>query len=130
MITHFPISNPGIDTYTQQSRIIADKLSYPFGLAITNEQFFWSDWTTKKIESISVEGVRNPGIQAPLFSSHKMYGMTAVTDQCQIYFSVCNVNNGDCPPNRICLVNPQSPSGKTCKCVNHADCNINDVDAY
>jgi nidogen (entactin) len=118
----------GIDTYTKESRIIADKLAYPFGLAITNDHFYWSDWTTKKIESIDIDGNRKTGIQAPLFSSHKMYGITAVTDRCPIYFSSCNVNNGDCPPNRICLLNPMSLSGKTCKCINHADCNINDID--
>jgi nidogen (entactin) len=52
-----------VDTYTKQPRIVADKLSYPFGLAITDEQFFWSDWTTKKIESIDINGVRGAGIQ-------------------------------------------------------------------
>lgn len=119
----------GIDTYSKQSRIIVDKLSYPFGLAITNDHYYWSDWTTKKIESIDVDGVRKLGIQAPLFSSHKMYGMTAVTDRCPIYFSACNVNNGDCAPNRICLINPMNSSGKSCKCVNHADCDINDIDS-
>lgn len=116
------------DTYTKEPRIIADKLSYPFGLAITDDQFFWSDWTTKKIESIDLNGVRGTGINTPLFSSHKMYGMTAVVDRCPIYFSSCNINNGDCPVNTICLVNPRSPSGKSCKCLTHAECNINDID--
>lgn len=119
-----------MDTYTQQPRIIADKLSYPFGLAITDDHFYWSDWSTKKIESIDLNGNRKSGIQTPLFSSHKMYGMTAVTERCPIYFSACMINNGDCPKNNICLVNPRTPSGKTCKCITQADCNINDLDDW
>lgn len=116
----------GIDTYTKQPRIVAENLSYPFGLAITDDHYYWSDWTTKKIESIDLNGNRKSGIQTPLFSSHKMYGMTAVIDRCPIYFSVCIINNGDCPNNNICIVNPQSSSGKTCKCITQADCNVND----
>lgn len=35
-----------IDTYSRSVRTIAANLSYPFGLAVTNEQFYWTDWTT------------------------------------------------------------------------------------
>lgn len=121
---NFPFQ--GLDTYSRQSRIIADKLSYPFGLAITDDHFFWSDWTTKKIESCDYDGNRKSGIQTPLFSSHKMYGMTAVIDRCPIYFTPCNANNGDCPADHICLVNQQAPSGKSCKCITQGACNILD----
>lgn len=113
-----------LDTYTQQPRLIADNLSYPFGLAITDDHFYWSDWTTKKIESIDFHGVRQTPIQVLFFSSHKTYGVTAVTDRCPIDYNVCSVNNGDCPPDNICLVNRLSPSGKSCKCITNGACNI------
>ncbi|KAL7032364.1 hypothetical protein ACKWTF_007298 [Chironomus riparius] len=113
-----------LDTYTQQPRLIADNLSYPFGLAITDDHFYWSDWTTKKIESIDFNGVRQTPIQVLFFSSHKTYGVTAVIDRCPIDYNACSVNNGDCPADNICLVNRMSPSGKSCKCITNGACNI------
>lgn len=35
-----------IDTYTHAVRTIASNLSYPFGLTVTDDQFYWTDWTT------------------------------------------------------------------------------------
>lgn len=35
-----------IDTYTKQLRFIGIDLQYPFGLAITEDNFYWTDWTT------------------------------------------------------------------------------------
>lgn len=115
----------GLDPYSRGNpRLIASGLSYPFGLAITDDHFYWSDWTTKKIESIDLNGDRKTSIHPTLFSSHKMYGMTAITDRCPVDFSTCMINNGDCSPDHICLVNRLSPSGKSCKCINHGACNI------
>jgi nidogen (entactin) len=114
-----------LDTYSQREpRLIAGNLSYPFGLAITDDFYYWSDWTTKKIESVNLHGERQPAIMTPLFSSHKMYGMTAVIDKCPLDFSSCLINNGDCPADYICIVNRYAPSGKSCKCVTNAACNI------
>lgn len=113
-----------MDPFSQRNRVIASSLSYPFGLAITEDHFYWSDWTTKKIESINFNGERQPSIHPTLFSSHKMYGMTAVIDRCPIDYSTCNINNGDCPADHICLVNRLSLSGKSCKCITHGGCNI------
>lgn len=114
-----------MDTYSRRDpRLIAENLSYPFGLAITDDHFYWSDWTTKKIESINFHGERQQSIHPTLFSSHKMYGMTAVIDRCPVDYSTCIINNGDCPPDYICLVNRSSSSGKSCKCVTNGACNI------
>lgn len=77
----------------------------------------------KKIEAVDSNGIRKAGIPAPLFGNHKMYGMTAVTDRCPLFYSPCMINNGDCPVGRICLANPRSPAGRSCKCVKSADCN-------
>lgn len=35
-----------IDAYSKKVRTISNELTYPFGLAFTHEQFFWTDWTT------------------------------------------------------------------------------------
>lgn len=35
-----------IDTYSKVPNTIAANLSYPFGLAVTDEHFYWTDWTT------------------------------------------------------------------------------------
>lgn len=35
-----------VDTYTKIPHTIASNLSYPFGLAATEESFYWTDWTT------------------------------------------------------------------------------------
>uniref|UniRef100_A0A182XKY2 Nidogen n=1 Tax=Anopheles quadriannulatus TaxID=34691 RepID=A0A182XKY2_ANOQN len=113
-----------IDTYSRQIRTIASNLTYPFGLAVTDDLFYWTDWMTKKIESINLYGVRQKPINSPVFGNHKMYGMTAVTDKCPLFHSPCVSNNGDCPEDKICLINPRAPSGRSCKCTRN--CN-NDV---
>lgn len=112
-----------IDTYSKQLRTVASNLTYPFGLAITDDHFYWTDWTTKKVESINAHGEREKGIPSPVFGSHKMYGMTAVTDKCPLFYSPCVTNNGDCPEKKICLTNPRAPSGRGCKCADDNNCN-------
>lgn len=112
-----------VDTYTKHVRTVASNLTYPFGLAVTDDHFYWTDWTTKKVESINVYGEREKGIPSPVFGNHKMYGMTAVTDKCPLFYSPCVVNNGDCTEKRICLSNPRAPSGRGCKCADDNNCN-------
>lgn len=34
------------DIYTRSVRTVVGNLSYPFGLAISSENFYWTDWTT------------------------------------------------------------------------------------
>lgn len=35
-----------IDSFSKHVRTIAGNLSYPFGLAITDDHYYWTDWTT------------------------------------------------------------------------------------
>uniref|UniRef100_W8B8M3 Nidogen-1 n=1 Tax=Ceratitis capitata TaxID=7213 RepID=W8B8M3_CERCA len=105
-----------IDSYSKQLRTISNDLTYPFGLTFTHNQFYWTDWTTKKLESVDTFGNRQKGIQTPFFGSHKMYGMTAIEDSCPQISSPCQISNGGCVDARICLVNSKAPSGKSCKC--------------
>lgn len=35
-----------VDTYTKQIRTVASNLTYPFGLAVTDDHYYWTDWTT------------------------------------------------------------------------------------
>ena len=35
-----------LDTYSKTIRTLASNLSYPFGLTVTNDNFYWTDWTT------------------------------------------------------------------------------------
>ncbi|TDG47937.1 hypothetical protein AWZ03_005718 [Drosophila navojoa] len=105
-----------INAQSRQTRTISQELSYPFGLTFTHDQFYWTDWTTKKLESVDSSGVRQKPIQTSFFGSHKLYGMTAVEQNCPQYSSQCQINNGGCTDSRICLVNRKAPSGKSCKC--------------
>ncbi|EDW61724.1 nidogen [Drosophila virilis] len=114
-----------ISAQSRQIRTISQELSYPFGLTFTQDQFYWTDWTTKKLESVDSAGVRQKPIQTPFFGSHKMYGMTAVEQNCPQYQSQCQINNGGCTDARLCLVNRKAPSGKSCKCTSaSASCTV------
>jgi len=35
-----------VDSYTGVLRTIIGNLSYPFGLGISNDHYYWTDWTT------------------------------------------------------------------------------------
>lgn len=77
---------------------------------------------SKKIESVDFDGYRKDGIQAPLFGQNKMYGMTAITDNCPVYFSTCH-DNGQCPSETICLANHRAQSdGRSCICTKLEGC--------
>lgn len=73
----------------------------------------------KKIEISDSIGTRYLGISSVLFGNHKMYGMTSVGTECPLFYNPCQVNNGDCASNTICLVNPNVPSGKHCQQISH-----------
>uniref|UniRef100_A0A1A9V771 Nidogen n=1 Tax=Glossina austeni TaxID=7395 RepID=A0A1A9V771_GLOAU len=105
-----------IDAYTKKVRSISNELTYPFGLVYTHDHFYWTDWITKKLESVNTLGQRQKSLQIPFFGSHKMYAMTAIEDHCPQMDSPCQINNGGCSDSRLCLVNRKAPSGKSCKC--------------
>lgn len=83
--------------------------------------------TSQRIETVDHSDVRMPSIAIPIFSNHRMYGLTAVTDDCPLFYSPCQVDNGGCSPDRICLVNVRAPGGRTCQCLDAAaDCTDDD----
>lgn len=67
-----------------------------------------------KIDSSDQQGRRYDGISSPLFGHHKMYGMTAVTSECPLAANICQINNGDCADNTICLPTVNDVLGRTC----------------
>ncbi|CAD7078769.1 unnamed protein product [Hermetia illucens] len=117
------------DVNKKTLRTIADSLKYPFGLSSTSDHFYWTDWHTKRIESIDIYGTRKESIRTPFFGSHKMFGMVAITDDCPIHHSPCMADNGGCGSDRLCLINYKSPSGKSCKCIHGSAHCPNDVNS-
>ncbi|XP_047508934.1 nidogen [Pieris napi] len=99
----------GIDN--MEKEIISPNCSYPFGLAINGDKFYWTDWKTLKIESIDtftqVKG------QVPIATaSRRLYGVSAAPNECPALSNVCQYRNGNCDSDQICLPNGQG--GRTC----------------
>ncbi|XP_075224050.1 nidogen isoform X2 [Lycorma delicatula] len=64
-------------------RTVVTNCSYPFGLAISSDKYYWTDWNTQKIESAwKVTSTRADPIDVPLGGSGKLYGITAVSNSC------------------------------------------------
>ncbi|XP_016969841.2 nidogen [Drosophila rhopaloa] len=105
-----------VNPENRQVRTISNEPSYPFGIAYAQDKFYWTDWTTKKVESVDSLGTRQTALQPFFFGSHKMFAMTVVEQNCPQYQSPCQINNGGCTDSRLCLVNREAPSGKSCKC--------------
>ncbi|KAJ8721700.1 hypothetical protein PYW07_002475 [Mythimna separata] len=96
---------------TQEKETIATNCSYPFGLAIHGNTFYWTDWKTLKIESINVETqVRG---QVPIATaSRRLYGVAVAPDTCPPAQSVCAFRNGGCGADQLCL--PDGNNSRTC----------------
>nr|XP_018901687.1 PREDICTED: nidogen-2-like [Bemisia tabaci] len=69
-----------IDSRTHRS--VVSNCSYPFGLAITREKYYWTDWILEKVESATRSGKRLSNLQLPLIGNGKLYGITPVFAQC------------------------------------------------
>lgn len=85
-------------------------------VSIHNIIMFFLTHYRKKIESVDQNEKRLPSILIPIFSNHKMYGLTAITSDCPLYFSPCQINNGGCSADRVCLAHDSSPGGRVCIC--------------
>ncbi|VVC26101.1 Hypothetical protein CINCED_3A019659 [Cinara cedri] len=71
----------GIDSRLQRTAVA--NCSYPFGLTITQDNYYWTDWISEKIEYIGrYEKVKKEHLPVPLVSNGKLYGITAVTGKC------------------------------------------------
>ncbi|XP_073972916.1 nidogen isoform X4 [Rhodnius prolixus] len=61
-------------------RTIVKNCSYPYGLAITDNMYFWTDWNTLKLESSTKEKPNEvKSIDLPLGGHDKLYGVVAIT---------------------------------------------------
>ncbi|PZC85068.1 hypothetical protein B5X24_HaOG202832 [Helicoverpa armigera] len=96
---------------TQEKETIAANCSYPFGLAINGNKFYWTDWKTLKIESYDLDNqIRS---QVPIATaSRRLYGVAVAPDQCPQEQSICAYRNGGCGVDQLCL--PDGNSGRTC----------------
>ncbi|KAL0266614.1 UNVERIFIED_CONTAM: hypothetical protein PYX00_009108 [Menopon gallinae] len=96
-------------------RTIAKNLSYPFGLAISQDHYYWTDWTTRKIERATRPAqVMEKPLSVPIVGSSKLYGIVAVPDFCPRVSNICQNDNGRCPENHLCL--PDGTGGRSCVC--------------
>ncbi|KFB43050.1 AGAP008193-PA-like protein [Anopheles sinensis] len=74
---------------------------------------FWVE-DRNVIEGISHHGVRQKPYTVTEATDY-IDSITAVPDVCPVFYSPCAINNGDCPSNTLCLLNPSVESGKICK---------------
>jgi len=71
----------GIESRLQRTAIA--NCSYPFGLAITRDNYYWTDWISEKIEFIGRnEKLKRESLSVPLVGNGKLYGIAAVTGKC------------------------------------------------
>ncbi|CAH1396121.1 unnamed protein product [Nezara viridula] len=64
-------------------RTVVQNCLYPFGLAITSDTYYWTDWSTRKVESSKKgSGTLTRSIPLPIGGDDKLYGLAAVTSTC------------------------------------------------
>ncbi|XP_012540615.1 nidogen isoform X3 [Monomorium pharaonis] len=113
----FTISCIEIDN--RKVTIVANELSYPFGLAISQSHYYWTDWKTHKIEvGMKTNGERRTPLSIPPGGSGKLYGIVVVPESCPRVTNVCQYDNGRCNKNQLCL--PDGQGGRTCACADDA----------
>ncbi|XP_076628478.1 nidogen isoform X5 [Colletes latitarsis] len=113
----FTISCMEIDS--RDINVVANALTYPFGLAISHQNYYWTDWKTHKIEvAMKSSGDRKPAISIPPGGSGKLYGIVAVPESCPRVTNACQYENGKCNKDQLCL--PDGQGGRTCACADDA----------
>ncbi|PSN49560.1 hypothetical protein C0J52_09741 [Blattella germanica] len=71
---------------TSSKRTIVENCNYPFGLTMSSQNYYWTDWNTHKIESAQRPGGQlNKPITVPLGGSGRMYGIVSVPEYCRRY---------------------------------------------
>ncbi|KFB38741.1 hypothetical protein ZHAS_00006140 [Anopheles sinensis] len=100
-----------VDTRSRRIRTVTTPLPSATYFTVTNERFYLVDNYKNTIESIDLYGVP----QNSFNYTSSTYNIEAVTDICPMFHSQCAINNGGCPENKICLLSPRDPAGKTCK---------------
>ncbi|XP_043521391.1 nidogen isoform X5 [Frieseomelitta varia] len=113
----FTISCMEIDS--RKINVVANELTYPFGLAISQQNYYWTDWKTHKIEvAMKSTGDRKTAISVPPGGSGKLYGIVVVPESCPRVTNACQFENGRCNKDQLCLPNGQN--GRTCVCADDA----------
>ncbi|XP_018401819.1 PREDICTED: nidogen-2 isoform X3 [Cyphomyrmex costatus] len=113
----FTISCIEIDS--RRVTVVANELTYPFGLAISQNHYYWTDWKTHKIEvGMKTNGERRTPLSVPPGGSGKLYGIVVVPESCPRVTNVCQYDNGRCNKNQLCL--PDGQGGRTCACADDA----------
>ncbi|XP_078048205.1 nidogen isoform X4 [Augochlora pura] len=108
-----------IDIDNREINVVANALTYPFGLAISQQNFYWTDWKTHKIEvAMKSTGDRKPAISIPPGGSGKLYGIVVVPESCPRVTNACKYENGRCNKDQLCL--PDGQGGRTCACADDA----------
>ncbi|XP_050523369.1 nidogen isoform X2 [Daktulosphaira vitifoliae] len=71
----------GIDSRLQRTAVA--NCSYPFGIAITRDNYYWSDWISEKIEFVAKnDKIKRESLFVPSVGNGKLYGIAAVTGRC------------------------------------------------
>ncbi|KAL6434963.1 hypothetical protein ACFW04_005251 [Cataglyphis niger] len=113
----FTISCIEIDS--KKVNIVANELTYPFGLAISQNYYYWTDWKTNKIEvGMKTNGERRTPLSVPPGGSGKLYGIVVVPESCPRITNVCQYDHGRCNKDQLCL--PDGQGGRTCACADDA----------
>ncbi|KAF4521231.1 hypothetical protein B566_EDAN005442 [Ephemera danica] len=95
-------------------RTVVSECSYPFGLAISNSHYYWTDWATKKVESAArPTGELLDALEVPLGGSGSLFGIVAVPDKCPRLSNACQADD-PCPEGYLCL--PNGRGGRSCVC--------------
>nr|CAD7267149.1 unnamed protein product [Timema shepardi] len=101
-------------------RTVVANCSYPFGLTISHNSYYWTDWQTQRVESAErPSGKLNKGVDVPLGGSGKLYGIVAVPEHCHRQSNVCQFDNGQCSSGHLCL--PNGSGGRSCVCGENLD---------
>ncbi|KAK5643749.1 hypothetical protein RI129_007594 [Pyrocoelia pectoralis] len=104
-----------LDIDSKYIHTIAENCTYPFGITVTDENIYWSDWVLKKIERVNKRTLeRLTPLNVPLGGTNKLYGLVAVPQHCLGLVNVCQYFKSQCPVNHICL--PDGRGSRKCVC--------------
>ncbi|CAG5121406.1 unnamed protein product [Candidula unifasciata] len=99
-------------------RVVYDKAAYPFDIVVLNNIVYWTDWERKDIPNINQSGGEtNKPLTQAIGGNGRLYGITAVKDQCPRARNPCGLNNGGCK--FLCLASANG--GRVCSCPDGVD---------
>ncbi|XP_059095776.1 nidogen-like [Tigriopus californicus] len=105
-----------MDMYGSSNRrpVIVLKDSFPYGLALTNDYVYWTDWKNPQIHGAHREsGERIPSLPHVLGMMGRPFGLVVVPQTCPTgNNNPCSENS--CQYNQICL--PDGRGGSKCQC--------------